>query len=132
MYLHMLEKDEKTAFLSFARHLARIDDDQIDDRERYTIQYMCAEMGVDPATESPAFNAEDVANVFLRDEARRILILEGLGVSFANGAMESHQRELIASLAAKFGLADDFVARGEAVIQKQIEVMQEFDDLIGG
>ena len=38
MYLHKLEKDEKQAFLSFARHLAQVDDAQIDEREEYMLR----------------------------------------------------------------------------------------------
>ncbi|MEQ8820319.1 MAG: hypothetical protein RLY93_08740 [Sumerlaeia bacterium] len=134
MYLHKLEKDEKTTFLAFAEHLAEIDDQSVDARERYLIRYMCSEMGLDPdeALEAkPAYDRDRLLKVFHRPEARRVLVLEGVGIAFSNGAMDEEQRKELTSLAEAFQLCEKFVAKAEAVVQKQLEVMKEFDELIG-
>ena len=133
MYLHKLEKDEKTAFLSLAKHLAQVDDSRIDAREKYMIQYMCAEMGTDyeSADKSP-FDVEKFAKVFFREEARRVALLEAVGVCRGSGDINASQKKVLDALAAKFSLGGDFIARAEQTIRKQLEVMNEFDKLIAG
>ncbi len=131
MYLHKLEKDEKSAFLSLAKHLAKVDDNQIDVNEKYMLQYMSAEMGLDPdSAEVMAYNPDAIATVFFREEARRVLLVEAVGVCYSNDRMDSEQRKVLEELAARFSISADFLDRAEAVVKKQIEVMSDFDALI--
>lgn len=133
MYLHMLEKDEKTAFLSFAKYLAKVDDKVISNKEHFMIRYMAAEMGLDPdeAIED-AFSQEHLVKVFHRDRAKRVLILEGLGIAHANGKFEAEQYRFLVQLAKDLMLPDDYVGRAEGVVRMQLHVMQEFEALLGG
>jgi hypothetical protein len=131
MYLHLLEKDEKPHFLAFARHLAEVDDQRVDARERYMLNYMCAEMGIEAVdVESLPFNLDQLVKVFYRGEARRVLIVEAIGVCHANGQTHPAQRELLEKIAARFFLPEDFLARAEALVARQLAVMQEFDALL--
>ncbi len=131
MYLHKLEKDEKTTFLAVAKQLASIDDQRIDNQESYMLRYMANEMGlVYEEAEIPAFDEQMVLNVFHRPLARRILVLEGVGIASGSGGMQAPQRELLTDLAGKFQLSGDFLERAETVVKKQVEVMDEFDSLI--
>lgn len=132
MYLHLLEKDEKTAFLSFAKYLAKVDDKVISNKEHYMIRYMAAEMGLnaDDVIED-SYSEDQIVRVFHRDVAKRVLILEGLGVANANGAIEPLQEDFIKGLAKQLALPDDFVTRAGTVIRMQLMVMQEFQALIG-
>ena len=134
MYLHKLEKDERTTFIAFAKHLATVDDQILDAREDYMLQYMCAEMGLDAAEVESAGSTsiEQVAKVFYRPEARRVLVLEALGVALCNGVFSGSQEAELKKLAGTFQLPDDFLARAQAVIEKQMQVMEEFDALVEG
>ncbi len=134
MYLHKLEKDEKTAFIGFARHLAHLDDDKLDEKEEYMLRYMCAEMGLEPDAYASSgigpYSEDALLKVFFREEARKVLILEGVGVCYCNGTFDQKQKAELVSLAGKLSLPEDFVSRADAVIQKQMEVMNEFDSLV--
>ncbi|MBI5154181.1 hypothetical protein HZA57_03005 [Candidatus Poribacteria bacterium] len=134
MYLHKLEKDEKTAFLQFAKHLAQIDDATIDNQERYMLRYMCGEMGLDPAIHAAGSGAgyEEQAflNVFHRPEARRVAILEGFGVASCKGEMTASQRAELKNLAAKCSLPEDFLPKVECLVREQLEVMAKFEELL--
>lgn len=131
MYLHKLEKDEKTTFLAFAKYLAKIDDAEIDDKEKYMLQYMANEMGLDlDEAETGSFNEQQLLNVFYRHEARRILILEGLGICASKGEINDDQKAFLFDLSKRLGLESDFVERAAAAVKKQWEVMDEFDSLI--
>jgi DNA polymerase III epsilon subunit-like protein len=128
MYLHQLEKDEKDHFLALARRLAEIDDQRIDARERYMLNYMCAEMGVDPATADAAvYDEEALVKVFYRGQARRVLMLEAIGVCYANGVIHPQQEKLLRQLAAKFFLGDDFFEQALSLVKRQLELMADFD-----
>ena len=132
MYLHRLEKDEKTVFLDFARYLATLQDNKIDAQEQYMLRYMRAEMGL-PQEEDKresSFEAQKVLNVFYRDEAKRILIVEGVGVALANGIMMDQQKALLDELAQKLLLPEGFVQQAEQVVRKQLQIMGEFDALV--
>lgn len=131
MYLHKLEKDERTAFLAFARHLALVDDAELDQHERYMVLYMCHEMGLaeeDIPTEPFDFDA--FRRVFYREEARRIAILEGLGVILANGTRDPGQVKVLQGLARDFQLGEDFLRQAEELVDKQVKLMDEFDTLV--
>lgn len=131
MFLHKLEKDEKTEFLSLARHLAHVDDNNIDEREEYMLRYMCAEMGLgyDP-TEVEPYEAERVARVFFREKARRILLLEAVGVCYSNGAMDERQRETLREILGRFSMDEGFLARAEDVVARQLAIMDEFETIV--
>jgi tellurite resistance protein len=130
MYLHLLEKDEKQHFLAFARHLAKVVDDKVDARERFMLKYMSAEMGIDADADAVPFDLEKLVIVFYRSVARRVLIMECVGIAMANGAMEDSERELLESVAARFFLPENFVARASDVVKRQLAVMEEFDQLV--
>lgn len=131
MFLHKLEKDEKTEFLSLARHLAHVDDNNIDEREEYMLRYMCAEMGLsyDPA-EVEAYDPDRVARVFFREKARRILLLEAVGVCYSNGAMDAAQRETLEGLSARFSLDAGLISRAEDLVKRQLSIMDEFEAIV--
>jgi hypothetical protein len=128
MYLHQLEKDEKHHFLALARHLAQIDDQRVDARERYLLNYMCAEMGVDPASlDALVFDEEALVRVYYRGKARRVLLLEALGVCFANGVMHPEQEGLLRQLAARFFMPDSYLTEARTLIERQLALMADFD-----
>lgn len=134
MYLHRLEKEEKLTFLAFARHLSTLDDQVLDANEKYRLRYMAIEMGLNPddptGFEIPPYSLADVQKVFFREEAQRVLVLEGVGIASATGDMKWAQRDLLAKLVKTFGLPVDFLHHAEGVIRKQLEVMDAFDALV--
>ena len=135
MFLHKLEKDEKTTFLAFAKQIAMVNDETIDDQERYMLQYMAMEMGLDyEALERedaiPVFSIDKVATVFHRPAARRVLLLEGLGIATAHGKLEPRQEELLRQLVAKFNMDAGYLDRARGVVSRQLEVMRELEELV--
>lgn len=131
MYLHKLEKDEKTTFLAFARHLAHLDDKVLSDPEKYMLKYMAAEMGLsDDDAQVLGYAEEEMLTVFHRPLARRVLLLEAVGICFAGGGFKGEQRAHLAALAGKFQLPDSFIADAESIVKRQLGLMQDFDRLI--
>ncbi|MBI1292623.1 hypothetical protein GC173_15505 [bacterium] len=131
MYLHQLEKDEKTHFLALARHLAQVDDQRVDVREKYLLNYMCAEMGVDPASiDALALDEEALVRVYYRGKARKVLLLEALGVCYANGAIHPEQEKLLRKLAARFFMPESFIDDAIQLVQRQLSLMADFDAFV--
>lgn len=130
MYLHKLESDEKHHFLALANHLAKLDDQRVDARERYLIRYMYAEMGLEEDEEIPAFDLDKFKTVFFRPEARRVAVMEGLGVCYANEKPDESQIAMLNELAQTFRLGDDFVQKAEDLVKRQLQMMDEFEALI--
>jgi len=131
MYLHQLEKDEKHHFLGLVRRLAEIDDQRVDARERYLLTYMCAEMGLDPAeADAAVFNEEALVKVFYRGKARRVLMLEALGVCYANGAIHPEQERLLRHLVSRFFLPESFLTEAQQLIERQLSLMADFDKFL--
>lgn len=134
MYLHRLEKEEKLTFLAFARHMSVLDDDVLDANEKYRLRYMAIEMGLNPddptGFEIPPYSLADLQKVFFREEAQRVLVVEGVGIASATGEMKWAQRDLLAKLVKTFGLPAGFLHNAEEVVRKQLEVMDAFDALV--
>lgn len=134
MYLHRLEKEEKLTFLAFARHMSTLDDQILDPNEKYRLRYMAIEMGLNPddptGFEIPPYSLAELTKVFFREEAQRVLVVEGAGIALASGDMKWPQRDLLAKLVKTFGLPADFLHHTESVIRRQLEVMDAFDALV--
>ena len=134
MYLHRLEKEEKLTFLAFARHMSTLDDNVLDASEKYRLRYMALEMGLNPEDptgfEIPPYSLADILRIYFREEAQRVLVLEGVGIASATGDMKWAQRDLLSKLVKSFGLPADFLHNAEGVIRKQLEVMDAFDELV--
>lgn len=132
MFLHLLEKDEKTTFLAFAKYLAKVDDKVITEKERFMLHYMATEMGLDAEEViGDSFSEEQTVLVFHRDIAKRVLILEGVGIAFASGEVEPQQKAFLEDFAKRLMLPGDFVAKATAIVEKQLGLMEEMNSLVG-
>jgi len=132
MFLHLLEKDEKTTFLAFAKYLAKVDDKVITEKERFMLHYMATEMGLDSEEViGDSFSEEQTVLVFHRDIAKRVLILEGVGIAFASGEVEPQQKAFLDEFAKRLMLPADFVAKAQGIVEKQLGLMEEMNALIG-
>ena len=132
MFLHLLEKDEKTSFLAFAKYLAKVDDKVITEKERYMLHYMATEMGLaSDEVIGDSFSEEQTVLVFHRDIAKRVLILEGVGIAFASGEVEPQQRAFLEEFAKRLMLPADFVSKAQGIVERQLGLMEEMNSLIG-
>lgn len=120
MFLNQLTPIEKDSFLSLSVHAANSNGEFAAEEEEMIEEY-CREMGV------PFFNAKNVDSIEniidtfkeAEDSHKKIVLLEILGLLFADGVYDEKEENFVKEYAKKIGLA-------EAVVEEQTKLIIEY------
>lgn len=131
MFLNQLSDREKNAFISLSVRLSEANG-VFDESEKEMIQEYCKEMGI------PFFNAEkadtidSVIDVFKisTSHIKKIVILESLGLAYADGKLDAEESELMRDFAEKIGLDETTFNEVETLLNKYLVVFAELVEKI--
>ncbi len=126
MFLNRLNLTEKGAFVSMAFHAAKANG-QVEEEEKIMIGEYCKEMGLtlpDDVTVKPMNELMDVySNSDLQH--KKIVVLEIIGMMYADGEYDNDEKEFVKSLAQKLELSTATLDEIELALEKYIEVTRE-------
>ena len=105
MFLSQLKFNQKKFFLSLANHLLNIDG-EFDEFESDYLRAICAEMSLSN-NDVEEFNMDNVNNVFIAPEDRKILLTESIALALCNEEYDSAEELFIENLAQKLNLSLD-------------------------
>lgn len=120
MFLNQLLEEQKLAFLALCLKLIR-SDGVSDPREERSFLAMRQEMGLWQQARLPQGSVEDLARCFTDRQSRRIVMLELLGLVYADGRFSDTERQLLRGLARLFAIDEDEASSLENWAVRQIE-----------
>ncbi len=115
MFLHILDKEEKLAFLEIAHHFAW-SNNNFSDAQKDIITSYCLEMQVDDICYNQAnFDLKTVLSKFKDKEHQKIILLETMALAMADNlthleALHEGEREILATMTKTFGLSEELAS----------------------
>ena len=106
MFLNLLNKDQKLAFLAVAMKIIGADG-ILEPRERQMIEAMRYEMGLFTETNLPKGDLEDIVKPFDTKKSRIIMMLESIAVAYADENLGAEEQKILRALALIFELSED-------------------------
>lgn len=131
MFLSDLSDEQKRAFISLARNFCQSDGVLAGAEDRF-LEMFCAEMGLEPGT--PGFEGEtqELLRYFDTRKAKVSVLLELIGLGYADGNLDHAENEMVTRVASEFGISQgelsvlyDWVARQMELVQEAYELMDE-------
>ncbi len=109
MFLNRLSSNEKEAFLQLAYHISYIDG-EFAESEQAVIHVYCAEMGInDSGYNKDSFNLNEITSVFAKSQSQKIVLIELMGLVFADGVFSSEEQAVINSISNNFNIDSETV-----------------------
>ncbi|MDO4952260.1 MAG: hypothetical protein Q4E34_00355 [Synergistaceae bacterium] len=132
MFLQQLNETQKRQFLTFAMHIASIDNDFSSDEEAMLVLY-CNEMNIPYNRQQIAeFNQikiqEFKSNSSIKE--RKIFILELVGLAMCDNNFDTKEREFLETLAVAFDVPISFISECEDCINKYLEIQSKMISLV--
>jgi len=105
MFLGLLNKKEKVAFLKLAHHVARSDGD-FSEKQNEIISTYCFEMQVDDISyEEKQFDLKNILNNFTTDKSKKIAMLEIMALIYSDNIVHEEEQKLIDAILETFGFS---------------------------
>ncbi len=126
MFLNQLSSEEKKAFISLSVKISEANG-VFEESENEMIQEYCKEMGI------AFFNAEKteemgtIINIFKEstDHIKRIVILEALGLAYADGKLDQEEEMLMRDFTKKIGVEEQEYDEVAELLNKYLLVLTE-------
>lgn len=120
MFLNQLNNAEKECFVSLCVHAAK-SNNVFDIKEKTLIQDYCREMGIVFFDSINTMPMEDIISCYINSDTRikRIILLETLGLLYADGDFDKVENTFVTEFALKIGLS-------EIDIIKQIDLLEDY------
>ena len=133
MFLNKLDVLEKEAFISLSVHAA-LSNDEITDSEYEMIEEYCKEMGIAFFDAQKAKSIDEIIDVYKASEksSKNIVLLEILGLLYADGLYDDKEKKFIREFADKIGFSDGLVERYEKLIEKYLEILKNIAEEVFG
>lgn len=129
MFLNQLQEEQKKAFLALAIKMMMADG-VTDPREENAILTMRQEMGLWAETRLPQGSIEELAAHFTEKKSRRIVILELLGLVYADERYQEQEQRLLRGLANLFEMEEEEATKMENWVLRQMELNREATQLL--
>lgn len=131
MFLNRLDFVEKEAFISLAVKAAE-SNGRIADEEYQMIEDYCKEMGIAFFDSKNLKPMEDVIRIYSEadDQNKQIVVLEIVGLMYADGGYDSKEKEFVDDFANKIGVTQDSVRKIEDTVMKYIGITRELFECI--
>ncbi len=132
MFLGELDFVEKEAFISLALHAAEANA-TVSDEEYQMIEDYCKEMGIAFFDARNTKTVDEIAKIYSEssDKIKKIVILETIGLMFADGGYDEKEKAFVADLATKLGVSSEAKKNIEEAIVKYLDVTKELLNSIG-
>lgn len=124
MFLNHLQEEQKKAFLALALKMMHADE-VTDPREELIFLSMRREMGFWQETRLPQGTVEDLASLFTDRKSQRIVMLELLGMVYADERFQEQEQRLLRGLARLFDISEEEATKLENWVLRQIELNKE-------
>jgi len=103
MFLGLLGKEEKIAFLQIAHHMARSDGD-FSDKQKEIIATYCYEMGIDDIEyDENNFNLDLILKTIKNRESQRIVLLEIMALVYSDNILHEEEEKILNHMIDIFG-----------------------------
>lgn len=131
MFLDKLNNEEKEAFLSLSVHAAKANG-VVEEEEKNMIEEYCREMGIS------FFDAEDVmplskvVETYIESEvqSRKIVLLEILGLVYADGTYDATEKAFIQDFAEKICLDPETVEKQTELVVRYLTLVKEMAESV--
>jgi len=145
MFLYRLNHVDRLTFLRMAKRMALTDDGLIDVEEESMLSGMANEMGLSLHVDdklkrkqreetgdilNDEFEIVELERRFQDNTAKKICLVELIGLGYANKNFDASQSQFIKDVARSFGIKEKQVKRLEEWVVEILEVTQEGEQLI--
>jgi len=104
MFLGLLQKEEKVAFLQLAHHMARGDGD-FSDKQKEIIATYCYEMDIDDIEyDENSFNLDLILGSIHNKESQKIFLLEIMALIYSDNILHEEEEKIQNRMITIFGL----------------------------
>lgn len=104
MFLGLLKKDEKAAFLKLAHHVGRSDGD-FSEKQQEIISTYCFEMQIaDTEYNENEFDLDTVLKMFDTSKSQKIVLLEIMALVYSDNILHQEEKKIIDRMLELFGL----------------------------
>lgn len=131
MFLGKLNSDEQETFLSLSVHAAKVNG-VVEDEEKDMIKEYCREMGISFFDAEDVQPLEKVMEIYSASEMqnRKIVLLEILGLVYADGTYDEKEQDFVRDLAQKLNIDPETVEKQTELITKYLELIKEMAESV--
>jgi tellurite resistance protein len=117
MFLHLLNGEEKKAFIELA-HLIANSNGIISEEEQQMIDTYDREMGIDIKVEDlEEMSLEAIIPVFASETSRKVSFIEAIAIAFSDGVYDDEQKHMINQMREAFGFSVAYYEQVKAWLQ---------------
>ena len=131
MFLNQLSTEEKELFISLSVHAAESNGDFAEE-ERSMLQEYCKEMNIFDASQDKPMS--EIISTYKNSNitVKRIVLLEILGLLYADGVYDEKENKFASEFAVSIGLKEEDVIKQEELLKRYLELMKEMVIAING
>lgn len=131
MFLDQLNSKEQEAFLSLSVHAAKANG-VVEEEEKDMIEEYCREMGISFFDAENVIPIEKVVESYADSEiqCRKIVLLEILGLVYADGTYDVKEKEFIRNFAQNICLDPETVKKQTELIVKYLALVKEMAESV--
>ncbi|MBD5525767.1 MAG: TerB family tellurite resistance protein [Lachnospiraceae bacterium] len=131
MFLDKLNNEEQEAFLSLSVHAAKANG-VVEEEEKSMIKEYCREMGHSHFNTEDVLPFEKVVEIYGNSEMqnRKIVLMEILGLLYADGTYDEKEKAFIQDFAEKICLDPETVEKQTGLIKKYLELVKEMAESV--
>lgn len=126
MFLNQLSKEEKEKFISLSVYAAKANG-EVAMEEMAMLEEYCKEMGIVFFNADSISTMDEIIEVYKNSDivTKRIVILEMLGLLYADGNYDEKESQFATEFAINIGLNEKELAKQETLLKKYLEIMEE-------
>ena len=131
MFLNDLSQVEKKAFLSLAVQAAQSNDDLAAEQEAMIKEY-CRETGFATFDIEKAESMDALIELFKNSavQNRKIILLETVGLMYADGTYDETEKAFVSKLADEIGLSAETKKKLETLIERYLDLTKDILECI--
>ncbi len=133
MFLYRLDEEQREAFMSLAQAFIEADD-RLHPEEERVLKLMRREMDLDPSGSgegaSVDLNEESIGSVFDDREAQVTVLLELLGLGYADDDFAPEENQFIRKLSDVFDVTSARLEQMENWVLRQVALVQDAESMI--
>lgn len=132
MFLNQLLSNEKEAFVSLSIHAAKANN-VIEKEEIAMIEEYCKEMEIESFDLENAMELDKILEIYEKSEQKhkKIVLLETLGLLYADGKYDEQEKRFIYDCSEKIGLTKADVDRVEKLLGRYLNIVKDLVCEIG-
>ncbi|KMK51952.1 DNA repair protein [[Actinobacillus] muris] len=127
MFIQNLNRDQQSVLLYLAKKIAEVDGSS-DELQLGMVEILLKQS--EEGISEKSISADDLADVFDTERSKCSLVLELLGVAYANEDYHQSERDLVAQYATKLGISDEKLSSLEQWVEKQFALSKEVEMLL--